>query len=183
MLPLNEIDNSWTLFLDRDGVINEEKYMDYIHTWQEFVFYDGVLKAFEIFKKKFNKIIIVTNQRGVGTGVTKMADLETIHQNMLTEIENNNGRVDAVYYSSDTSNEAFNRKPNPGMGLRAAKHFTDIDLSKAIMVGNTMSDMEFAKNLKIYTVFLPTTRPEVDVNDKAIDAVYSSLYAFALALL
>ena len=44
-LDLTEIDNTWTLFLDRDGVINHEKHLDYIHTWDEFKFYDGAKVA------------------------------------------------------------------------------------------------------------------------------------------
>jgi len=182
MIPLNKIDNSWTLFLDRDGVINHEKHEDYIHRWDEFKFYDGATEAIKIFSEKFNRIIIVTNQRGVGKGLTKQHDLDAIHINMQAEIENAGGRVDAIYYCTDLDNESHNRKPNPGMGLQAVKQFDDIDLCKCIMVGNTLSDMEFGRNLGIYTVFLPTTRPEVNLNDTRIDAVYESLKAFANAL-
>ena len=52
-IPINQIDSSWTLFLDRDGVINHEKHKDYIHSWDEFVFYDGVHQAIETFSKIF----------------------------------------------------------------------------------------------------------------------------------
>jgi D-glycero-D-manno-heptose 1,7-bisphosphate phosphatase len=179
-INLNEIDSTWTLFLDRDGVINHEKHEDYIHTWEEFKFYDGAKVAIQIFTQKFNRIVVVTNQRGVGKGLTKMEDIKIIHQNMVKDIEAVGGKIDAVYFCPDL--ESPNRKPNPGMGLQAAKDFTDIDLSKAIMVGNTLSDMEFGRNLGIKTVFLTTTRPEVDTSDKRIDAVYPSLIAFALDL-
>lgn len=179
MLPLNQIDQSWTLFLDRDGVINHEKHKDYIHTWDEFIFYEGVLEAMPIFAKKFHRIVIVTNQKGVGKGLTKLDDLHTIHANMEKEIVKAGGRIDAVYYCSDLEDDSPYRKPNPGMGLQAAKQFLDIDLSKAIMVGNTISDMEFGRNLGVYTVFLPTTRPEVDLKDERIDVVFDSLITFA----
>jgi D-glycero-D-manno-heptose 1,7-bisphosphate phosphatase len=66
--------------------------------------------------------------------------------------------------------------------LQAAKDFTDIDLSKSIMVGNTISDMGFGRNIGAKTIFLTTNRPDVDTNDERIDAVYSSLIAFALDL-
>ncbi len=179
MLPLNQIDQSWTLFLDRDGVINHEKHKDYIHTWDEFKFYDGVLESLKIFANKFHRIIVVTNQKGVGKGLTKLNDLHTIHANMEKEIIKAGGRIDAVYYCSDLEDNSPYRKPNPGMGLQAAKQFSDIDLSKAIMVGNTISDMEFGRNLGVYTVFLPTTRPEVEFTDTRIDLVFDSLIAFA----
>ena len=182
MIDLTKIDNTCTLFLDRDGVINHEKHLDYIHTWDEFVFYDGVKEAIAVFAKTFNRIVVVTNQKGIGKGVTKPEDLQLIHKNMVAEIEAAGGRIDAVYFCPDLEDDSPNRKPNPGMGLQAAADFPDIDLSKAIMVGNTISDMKFGRNLGVQTIFLPTTRPEVDLNDERIDAVYNSLSAFATDL-
>lgn len=181
-LPLKEISPSWTLFLDRDGVINYEKQADYIHTWDEFRFYEGVTEAMKIVAAKFGQIVIVTNQKGVGKGLTKIADLETIHTNMRAEVEAAGGRIDAIYFCSDLDDSSPGRKPNPSMGLQAVKDIPAIDLTKAIMVGNTSSDMEFGRNLGVYTVFLPTTRPEVDLRDERIDAVFPSLLAFAQAV-
>lgn len=180
MIDFKKIDKTWTLFLDRDGVINHEKYLDYIHTWVEFKFYDGAKVAIQIFTQKFNRVIIVTNQRGIGKGVTKIEDVEIIHKNMIADVEAVGGKIDAVYFCPDL--ESDNRKPNRGMGLQAVKDFEDIDLTKAIMVGNTISDMHFGRNLGIKTVFLTTTRPDVDTSDEHIDAVYPSLIAFALDL-
>lgn len=173
------IDKTWTLFLDRDGVINHEKHKDYIHSWDEFVFYDGAKEAIAKFAAVFGRIIIVTNQRGVGKGVTKKEDLETIHRNMKAAIENAGGRIDGIYYCPDINDDSPSRKPNKGMGLQAQKDFPEIDFSKAIMVGNTLSDMQFGRNLAMAaTVFLTTTRPEVDTNDNRIDAAFPSLLAF-----
>ena len=181
-IDLSNIDNTWTLFLDRDGVINHEKHKDYIHSWDEFVFYDGVKEAIAVFAKRFKHIIVVTNQKGIGKGVTKLADLQLIHKNMVAQIEATGGHIDAVYFCADLEEESPNRKPNPGMGLQAAKDFPEIDFSKAIMIGNTLSDMQFGRNLGVKTIFLPTTRPEVDLNDDRIDAVYNSLIDFANTL-
>ena len=182
MLDLTKIDNNWTLFLDRDGVINYEKHLDYIHTWDEFSFYDGAKEAIAIFTKKFKHIIVVTNQKGISKGVTKIEDLNTIHKNMIRACAAVGGKIDAVYFSPDLEDDSPIRKPQPGMGLQAAKDFAAIDLKKAIMVGNTISDMQFGRNLGVYTIFLPTTRPEVDLNDERIDKVFASLIEFANAL-
>jgi len=179
MIDLSKINKTWTLFLDRDGVINHEKHQDYIHTWEEFSFYEGVKEAIAVFAKKFNRIIVVTNQKGIGKGVTKLEDLQLIHKNMIDEITRAGGRIDAVYFCPDLEETSPNRKPNPGMGLQAVKDFAGIDLSKAIIIGNTLSDMQFGRNLGIKTIFLPTTRPEVDLTDNRIDAVYESLSSFA----
>jgi histidinol-phosphate phosphatase family protein len=97
-LNLTDINKSWTLFLDRDGVINIEKHLDYIHTWDEFKFYDGAKVAIKIFTEKFNRVIVVTNQKGVAKGVTKEDNLRLIHTNMIAEVEKVGGKIDAVYY-------------------------------------------------------------------------------------
>jgi D-glycero-D-manno-heptose 1,7-bisphosphate phosphatase len=182
MLDLKNITPNYTLFLDRDGVINHEKQNDYINNWDEFVFYEAALDAIKILSIYFKYIIIVTNQKGVGKGITKQADLETIHQNMQAEIKKNGGKVDAIFYCSDLENDSPNRKPQIGMGLQAKAHFPEIDFSKTIMVGNRMSDMQFGKNLGIYTVYLTTTHPDIHVNNTLIDASFDSLISFAKAI-
>ena len=181
MFNLKNIDSSWTLFIDRDGVINDEKPMDYIHTWAEFKFYEGVKEAFRIFNQKFGTIIMVTNQRGIAKGVTQLEDLNLIHTNMLAELEASGGRIDKVYFCPEM--ESPNRKPNPGMGLQALEDFPKINLAKSIMIGNTLSDMKFGRNLGVgINIFLPTTRKEVNLNDPAIDLVFDDLISVAITL-
>ena len=69
------------------------------------------------------------------------------------------------------------------MGLQAQKDFPEIDFSKSVMIGNTLSDMKFGRNLNIaINIFLPTTRKEVDVNDPDIDLVFDDLISVAKAL-
>lgn len=179
---LKTINNSWTLFIDRDGVINHEKKDDYIHTWEEFEFYDGAKEAMKIFNETFGRIILVTNQRGIAKGITKLEALEVIHKNMLEGIEKSGGRIDRIYFCPDM--DGPNRKPNHGMGLQAAKDFPEIDLTKSVMIGNTLSDMAFGRNLGVaINIFLPTTRKEVDVKDKQIDLVFPDLISAATALI
>lgn len=181
MNDLKNINSSWTLFIDRDGVVNDEKHLDYIHTWDEFKFYEGVKEAFKIFNKKFGIIIMVTNQRGVAKGLTKIEDLHLIHRNMLKEIENAGGRIDRIYFCTEMEGE--NRKPNPGMGLQAKKDYPNIDLSESVMIGNTLSDMEFGRNLGVaMNIFLPTTRKDIPLNHEDIDFVFDDLISVAKAL-
>jgi histidinol-phosphate phosphatase family protein len=180
-INLKNINPSWTLFIDRDGVVNDEKHLDYIHTWDEFKFYEGVKEALKIFNEKFGIIIMVTNQRGVAKGLTKIEDLHLIHKNMLQEIEDAKGRIDHIYFCADMESE--NRKPNPGMGLQAMKDFPKIDLSKSIMIGNTLSDMKFGRNLGVaLNIFLPTTRKDIPLDDVDIDMVFDNLISVAKAL-
>ncbi|MEP6616172.1 MAG: HAD-IIIA family hydrolase [Ginsengibacter sp.] len=180
---LKEIDKSWTLFLDRDGVINDEKYMQYVNKWEEFIFHPGVKEAIKIFTEKFGLIFIMTNQRGVAKGITKPEDLELIHNNMLAELTDAGGRIDKIYFCTDMADESPNRKPNPGMGLAAKNEFPLIQFSKTIMVGNTIGDMEFGRNLNIaINVFLPTTHPHILVQHPMVDLVFPDLLSVAKAL-
>lgn len=175
MINLKNIDKTWTLFLDRDGVINYEKIGSYITRWEDFKFYDGVLEALRIFAEKFGHIVIVTNQRGVSKGLMDEKDLKEIHLNMLGNIEANGGRIDRIYYCTEM--ESPNRKPNPGMGLMAKKDFPAIDFDRSIMIGNTQGDMQFGKNIGAYTIFIATNRPAPELPDAFTDAIYSSLIA------
>ncbi len=179
MIDLNNIDKTWTLFIDRDGVINHEKKADYIRNWNEFKFYDGVLEALEILNEKFGVIVMVTNQKGVGKGLMTIEDLAEIHNNMISAIQLKNGRVDKIYYCSDLADDSVNRKPNPGMAFQAKRDFPSIDFSKSLMVGNKLSDMGFGRNAGIHTVFVATTNPETQYPHEAIDFRFKDLFHFA----
>jgi histidinol-phosphate phosphatase family protein len=180
MIRLKSIDKSWTLFLDRDGVINDEKHLEYVNTWDQFNLYPGVLEAIKIFTQKFGRIFIVTNQRGVAKGLTKLEDLNLIHKNLLQSIEEAEGRIDKIYFSPDLEDTSVNRKPNTGMGLQAKRDFPEVEFSKSIMIGNTLSDMQFGRNLGVaFTIFLPTTRADVPIPNPLIDLVFPDLKSVA----
>jgi D-glycero-D-manno-heptose 1,7-bisphosphate phosphatase len=182
MLDLKKIDKSWTLFLDRDGVINIEKYQDYVYTYDEFIFYEGVPEAIKTLSDLFGLIILTTNQRGVGRGLMTEAALQDIHTQMIRDIVSAGGRIDHIYYCVANDPYDPNRKPNPGMIYQAKKDFHTIDLQKSLIVGNNMSDMEFGRNGGIYTVFVKTTHPDQAIPHPAIDLAFNSLPDFAKAL-
>jgi len=182
MLNLAGIAKEWTLFVDRDGVINEEKYQDYIYHYGEFKFMTGVKEAMKILSNHFGIIIMVTNQRGVGRGLMTEEALIEIQENMSKEIHAAGGRIDKMYYCTSNDNSHPNRKPNPGMALLAKSEIPGIDFSKSIMVGNTLSDMEFGKNAGMYTVHLRTTHPDITPPHPLIDLSYKDLLEFALAV-
>jgi D-glycero-alpha-D-manno-heptose 1-phosphate guanylyltransferase len=181
-LSLKAIDKSWTLFIDRDGVINHEKKEDYIRNWQEFRFYDDAKEAFRKFAAIFGKIIVVSNQRGVGRGLMTEEELTGINKNMKDEIEATGGRIDDIYYCSSTDDRHPYRKPNPGMAFEAKFEHPEIELYRSVMVGNKLSDMRFGCNADIYTVFIATTNPETPFPHPDIDIRFDSLQEFAKAL-
>ncbi|MGZ3887541.1 MAG: HAD-IIIA family hydrolase [Flavisolibacter sp.] len=178
-LDLRQVDKSWTLFLDRDGVINEERVGEYVLHWGEFIFSPGVLDTFRKLSSAFGKVMVVSNQRGVGKGLMTEADLQTIHLEMQREVEIVGGKIDRIYYCTDRDDRSFNRKPNPGMAFQAARDFPDIDLDKSIMVGNKPSDMRFGRAAGMFTVFVSTTNPDQRFPHPDIDLIFPSLAAFA----
>lgn len=179
---LTDIDTSWTLFLDRDGVINEELNEDYVKTWDAFKFYKESLKALPILAQKFSTILIITNQKGVGKGLMTENELLNIHSLMLKQIEQLGGRIDEILYAIELENDAPNRKPQPGMAYKAKEKFPAIDFKKTIMVGNRLTDMQFGRNAGIHTVFLSTTHPETVFPSPLIDYRFEHLLDFAKSL-
>ena len=177
-----QVDKSWTLFLDRDGVINEERFGEYVLHWGEFIFSKGVLEVFKKLSDSFNRIIIISNQRGVGRGLMTEEALQTIHFEMQREVEIVNGKIDRIYYCIEKDEKCFNRKPNPGMAIQALHDFPDIDLSKSIMVGNKPGDMRFGRSAGMFTVFVKTTNPDQPLPHPDIDLAFSSLFDFANAV-
>jgi D-glycero-alpha-D-manno-heptose 1-phosphate guanylyltransferase len=181
-LLLAKIDKSWTLFLDRDGVINEDKVGSYIFNADEFRFMEGAPDLFKKLSNLFGRILVVTNQRGVGRGLMTVEDLNGIHTKMTNAIIAVGAHIDAIYYAPAILNNDSDRKPNPGMAFKAKQDFPAIDFNKAIMVGNKMSDMQFGKNAGMYTVYVATTNPEAPFPHIDVDYRYANLNEFVKAL-
>jgi histidinol-phosphate phosphatase family protein len=172
------IDKSWTLFLDRDGVINKKLDDDYVKHWVEFEFIDGVLDALKACESLFGKIVIVTNQQGIGKGIYRTEDLELIHKNMLYEINYFKGRIDKVYFSPYLAVENHpTRKPGIGMAEQAKKDFPEIDFSKSIIAGDSVSDMEFGRNAGMKTCFISEIKVPEN-KSQLIDFQFKSLAEF-----
>jgi D-glycero-D-manno-heptose 1,7-bisphosphate phosphatase len=177
---LKEIDNTWTLFLDRDGVINKEISGDYVRTIEQLHLYPNVANNIALFNKLFNKVVIITNQRCVGKGIITANELAAIHTYLQKKLAEHGAHIDAIFYADDIQNDAPNRKPQIGMALQAVQQIPSINLSKTIMVGNSKSDIQFANNAGTKAIFVTTTKPvPLAVN---IDAVFNTLNDFALAL-
>ena len=137
------------LLLDRDGVINVLRPGDYVKAPEEFVFCDGAREALRLLEPLFRRIVIVTNQRGVGRGLMSSADLEAIHAGMLEKIREAGGRIDDIYICTATDPDDPRRKPNPGMAAEVLADYPDVDFRRSIMVGDSDSDREFASRAGI----------------------------------
>lgn len=163
-----EIDKSWTLFLDRDGVINRRIVGDYVRRPEDFEILPGAMEAIKWATGKFGRIVVVTNQQGVGKGLMSARNVKDVHRFLATAVENHNGHIDGIYYAPQLKSENHpDRKPGPGMALKAQQDFPEIDFSKSIMVGDSPSDLEFGRRLGMKTIFILTeevnARPPADV--------------------
>jgi len=144
----SQTDRRPALFLDRDGVLNEDR--GYVHRWQDFAWISGAREAIATFNRAGWLVFVVTNQSGVGRGYYTEADVVALHGHMADALADVGGRVDAFYYCPDHPDaeepryrhpDPPDRKPNPGMLLRAISEWP-VDLEKSLMVGDKAGDVE-----------------------------------------
>ncbi len=178
ILKTLNIDKNWSLFLDRDGVINKKIENDYVRNWEQFQFLHDVIEGLKVLRSIFGKIFIVTNQRGIGRKLMTEEDLNDIHRKMLSVFEKNSIYIDGIYFCPHDYNieKCSCRKPDIGMALKAKEDFPEIDFKRSVMVGDSISDMEFGKRLGMFTVFI--SEKEVE-KEKNIDIVCKSLKEFS----
>ncbi|MEG2178645.1 MAG: HAD-IIIA family hydrolase [Bacteroidales bacterium] len=179
MQVLGKIDAHWTLFLDRDGVINQRYVDDYVKKADDFIFLNQAEYAIANLSKWFARIFVVTNQQGLGKGLMSEEDLNAIHTKMINAVQEVGGKIDAVYYCPDLKEQAsFNRKPQGGMALKAKKAYPEIHFKQSVMVGDTFTDMLFGKRLGMLTVLIGSD-PTALKKAKYVDARFDSLADFA----
>ncbi|MER2598381.1 MAG: D-glycero-beta-D-manno-heptose 1,7-bisphosphate 7-phosphatase [Caldilineales bacterium] len=142
--PLTALDTLRpVLFLDRDGVLNENR-ADYVRTWEQVEFLPGVFEALRALAASSVAVVVVTNQSAVGRGLMTVDTLAAIHHRMAAAISAAGGRVDAFYACPHApAAHCTCRKPRPGMLLQAAADL-NLDLSRSWLVGDAVSDIEAA---------------------------------------
>jgi D-glycero-D-manno-heptose 1,7-bisphosphate phosphatase len=128
------------VFLDRDGVINENR-ADYVKSWEEFVFLPNVFEPLRQLSQNGLLTIVVTNQSAINRGLVSREMVETIHRRMCEVVSRNGGRVDAVLTCPHRPDEnCACRKPRPHLFLQAAERF-DLDLSRSYLIGDALCDI------------------------------------------
>lgn len=167
-----DIDSTWTLFLDRDGVINERIMGGYVTKPTEFIFLPEVKEAISQLSRKFNRIFVVTNQQGIGKGLMSERNLMEVHTYMNDEVYKSGGKIDKCYFATNLAEENSNlRKPNTGMAKLAKMEFPEIDFSRSVMVGDSDSDIAFGKKLGMKTVRVITVEPANIESDLSVDSL------------
>lgn len=174
------IDRSWTLFLDRDGVINRRIVGGYVQSWEDFVFLPGVTDALARFSQHFGRVVVVSNQQGVGKGLMTEEQVIQLHRRMIEEIQTTGGRIDAVFFSPHLARAGSPmRKPGIGMGLKARRQFPEIQFRKSVMAGDSVSDMLFGKRLGMVTAFISDDAGPARLHPRLIDLRFADLPGLA----
>ncbi len=177
---ISGINKSWTLFLDRDGVINHRIIDDYVRKPEAFRFHDGAPEAIAKFSGLFGRVIVVTNQQGIGKGLMDEDDLAVVNESMLEGIRKASGQIHKIYHCAGLRQQMpLCRKPQIGMALQAKKDFPEIDFRLSMMVGDSKTDLQFGKRLNMQTVFIGDAHPEIEAGSKLADYRFNSLHELA----
>lgn len=137
------------LFLDRDGVVNED--LVHVHRREDFRFIDGVFDLAGAARARGHAVVIVTNQAGIGRGLYSESQFQALMDWVRGEFAARDAAIDAVYHCpfhpvhgiGEYRRESEDRKPGPGMILRAAREL-QLDLGSSLLVGDRPSDMQAA---------------------------------------
>lgn len=170
-------------FIDRDGVLNEER--AFVHRIEELAFVPGAIEALRMLKDAGYLLVVVTNQSGIARGLYSEADYLALTGHMRERLEAAGVSLDGVEYCPHLPDapvvqyrlECDCRKPKPGM-LRRAIQALDIDPGMSLLVGDRLSDVEAGRAAGIGRCFL--VRTGYPLPDEAIsraDAVYGDLLA------
>jgi rfaE bifunctional protein nucleotidyltransferase chain/domain len=141
-------------FIDRDGTINKNKH--FIHKIDDFELEKNALEGLTKIQNKGYKIIIVTNQQGIGLGYYNEEDFYKFNTEIFKAVSKNNIKIDKIFYCPHSlANNCNCMKPKIGL-FEKAKKFYDIDMNNSVMIGDLTSDIEFGKNAKLKTILLKT---------------------------
>ncbi|KFM20088.1 DD-heptose 17-bisphosphate phosphatase protein [Marine Group I thaumarchaeote SCGC AAA799-P11] len=156
------------VFLDRDGVINEER-KDYVKTIKEFQVFDDVPKAIKQLKKLGFIVIVITNQSAVNRGIITLETLNEIHMELQKILKENNTSIDKFYFCPHKPDENCQcRKPNPEMLIRAAQDY-NIDMKKSVMIGDSLTDIQAAHKAGCKGILLEKNQTLLQIVNSMVD--------------
>lgn len=170
-------------FLDRDGVINEER--AYVHRIEDFVLLPGVVEALQALQASGHALVVVTNQGGIGLGLYGQAQLERLHAHLREHLAGHGVRLDAIHHCPHHPNSPDPalrgpcdcRKPAPGMLLRATQAL-GLDLGRSLLVGDKRADIEAGRAAGVAHNFLVRSGHALSAADeRSADAVFDDLRA------
>ena len=148
------------LFLDRDGVLNRRIAGDYVRNWSQWEWLPDAKEAVAQLSQQYAHTFVVSNQQGIGKGLFTMTDADDIHQHVLAEVSAAGGHIDRVYVCPDLKDSGSpNRKPAIGMALQAQQDYPDVQLTDSVMIGDSVSDMQFGWQAGMRCIYLTNGEP------------------------
>jgi D-glycero-D-manno-heptose 1,7-bisphosphate phosphatase len=133
------------IFLDRDGVINQNS-PDYVKNWSEFHFISRSVDAVRDLTHGGFTIIVITNQSAISRNLISKKELEHVHSEMKNFIESKGGKIrDILICPHLPSDGCACRKPSPGLIYQAKRKY-DIDLAGSVMIGDSAKDIQCGFN-------------------------------------
>lgn len=137
------LEGSRLLFLDRDGVLNEDS-PDYIKSWREFSFYPDTLQALRRLRQRKVSIVIISNQSGLHRGIIDWSDFWLMHGEMVSAVREAGGDILAAFYCPHRPDEQCGcRKPQPTL-LAAAAGLFQVRIESTFFVGDRVTDLQAA---------------------------------------
>ena len=134
------------IVLDRDGVINHDS-ENYIKTPEEWRPLNGSLDAIAALTAGGFRVVVVSNQSGIGRGLFSEAVLDAIHRKMTSAVEAAGGAIAGIYYCPHAPDDGCHcRKPRPGL-LERIKDDFGVSLSKIPLIGDKVADMALARRV------------------------------------
>ena len=144
-----------TVFLDRDGVINEKlPEGSYVTRWAEFQLLPGVAEAIARLNQAGQRVVVVSNQRGISLGLYTAAAVLDLHSALQELLARSGAHVDGFYFCPHDRGECNCRKPLPGLFEQAVAEFPDITAQTSAMIGDSKVDVEFGRRLGMKVVFV-----------------------------
>jgi D-glycero-D-manno-heptose 1,7-bisphosphate phosphatase len=143
------------VMVDRDGVINEDS-TEFIKSVAEWRPIEGSLEAIAALTRAGWRVVVVTNQSGIGRGLYDEATLAKIHEHMHARVRAAGGELAGVYYCPHLPEDGCDcRKPRPGM-FRAVERDLGVAVRGAPYIGDRISDIEAADNVGARPVLVRT---------------------------
>jgi D-glycero-D-manno-heptose 1,7-bisphosphate phosphatase len=144
-----------TVFLDRDGVINQKMPEgEYVRSAADFHMLPGVPAAIARLNRVGARVIVVSNQRGVALGLYTTEAVDSIHANLQNELRSFDAHIDAFFYCAHDKESCNCRKPLPGLFEQARACFPNITPKTSIMIGDSASDIEFGRAVGMRTIWI-----------------------------
>jgi D-glycero-D-manno-heptose 1,7-bisphosphate phosphatase len=150
------------VFLDRDGVINENR-ADYVKDWSEVTFLPGALDALCQLAETEFIVVLITNQSAAGRGIISLEKATDINQRVINAVQARGGRIDRAYLCPHHPDEdCACRKPQPGMLLQAEADL-NLNLCRSFLVGDALTDIQAALAAGVHPILVLTGRGQAQV--------------------